>query len=640
MTVVKRILFLLSILVLGACHGGGSPSSGPGGAASTGPTGSTAATVSTAVTANTLSNVPLNSSTPVTVAFSVPNGGSATALTVTTGLASLPSGWSVASPSFSCARVNAQNPCDLTLTYDPSTAGASGALTLGFTYVDSQGKQQQSSVGIPYSSAAANSVTTSVAPTGPVQGVVGLTIAVSVTFESGDGTAASNLALVTDPGSLPSGWSLQSSALPCATVTGAGSCQLQLAYAPTAAAASGTLTLEFSYTDDSGAARTGSVAIAYSAVLPAAVTAAATPVSASATFIGSTAAVSVAFSATGGTATNLQITSALPAGWTLAAGTLPCAQVGGSSTCQVTLDYAPAAVTSASTLALQYAYTDNFGEPRTGQFSIPYSAVPHMAYITNFGSNSVTQCTLSVTGALGDCTQVTSPTLEVPAGITIDGARAYIAESVGITVCNVGSSGLSGCISAVTDNDEPVGVAFDGDTALISNQGGQTVEMCNVATDGTFSGCATVAAVTPLLSAPAGLTMQGSNLYITNGASPDVTLCAITAGVISACVNEGLSAISTNVAFAGTSAYLTMPGLNSVQQCSVGNAGTLSACTDSGVGATFNDPFGMTLFGGYAYVANRGNNTISQCTVAANGQLSNCILTGSGLNNPLDIAIQ
>jgi hypothetical protein len=309
MTVVKRILFLLSIMVLGACHGGGSPSSGPGGAASTGPTGSMASTVSTAVTANTLSNVPLNSSTPVTVAFGVPNGGSATALTVTTGLSSLPSGWSVASPSFSCASVNAENACDLTLTYDPSTAGASGTLTVGFTYVDSEGKQQQGSVGISYSSAAANSATTSVAPAGPVQGVAGLTNTVSVTFKSGDGTAASNLALVTDPGSLPSGWSLQGSALPCATVTGAGSCQLQLAYAPTAAVASGTLTLEFSYTDDSGAARTGSVAIAYSAVLPAALTAAATPDNASATFIGSTAAVSVAFSATGGTATNLQITS-------------------------------------------------------------------------------------------------------------------------------------------------------------------------------------------------------------------------------------------------------------------------------------------------------------------------------------------
>lgn len=635
MTVVKRILLLLSILALSACNSGLSASSGSGG------TAPNASTVSTAVTANTLSNVSLNSSTPVTVAFGVPNGGSATALTVTTGLASLPSGWSVASPSFSCASVNAQNPCDLTLTYDPGTAGASGTLTLGFTYVDSQGKQQQGSVGIAYSSAAANSVTTSVAPTGPVQGVAGLTSTVTVTFESGDGTAASNLALVTDPGSLPSGWSLQGAALPCATVTGAGSCQLQLAYAPTAAAASGTLTLEFSYTDDSGAARTGSVAIAYSAVLPASVTAAATPVSANTTFIGSTAAVSVTFSATGGVATNLQITSTMPTGWTLAGGTLPCAQVGGGNTCQATLNFAPVAAISTSTLVLQYAYTDNFGEPRTGQLNIPYSAVPHIAYITNSGSNTVTQCTLGVTGALGNCTQVSLPTIDDPAGISIDGSRAYIAESpTGITVCNIGSSGLSGCISAATDNLEPVWVAFDGDTAFISNQGGQTVETCNIAAEGTFSGCATVAAATPLLSVPTGLTLQGSTLYIANATSPDITLCGVTAGVISACVNDGISTEATKVVFAGTSAYLTTPALNSVQQCSVGNGGTLSACTDSGAGASFDTPFGITLFGGYAYVVNRGSNTISQCAVAATGQLSGCVSTGSGLNSPIDIAIQ
>ena len=145
MKIVKWILLPLSILALSACHGGESRSSGSG------VTAPSASTVSTAVTANTLSNVPLNSSTPVTVAFGVPDGGSATALTITTGLSTLPSGWSAASPSFSCASVNAQNPCDLALTYDPGTAGASGTLTLGFTYLDGQGKQQQGSVGIAYS---------------------------------------------------------------------------------------------------------------------------------------------------------------------------------------------------------------------------------------------------------------------------------------------------------------------------------------------------------------------------------------------------------------------------------------------------------------------------------------------------------
>jgi hypothetical protein len=47
---------------------------------------------------------------------------------------------------------------------------------------------------------------------------------------------------------------------------GAG-CQLALTYAPTAAA-TGTLTLGFSYTNDAGIAKTGTVSIAYTATIP------------------------------------------------------------------------------------------------------------------------------------------------------------------------------------------------------------------------------------------------------------------------------------------------------------------------------------------------------------------------------------
>jgi hypothetical protein len=635
MTVVNRILLLFPILVLSACNDVAVVSAGSSGTVSTAPA------VSTAVTAGDLTNVAVDKSTPVTVAFNSSNGGSATSLTVTTGLSTLPSGWSAASPSFTCAAVNAASPCDLTLTYNPSTAGVSGTLTLGFTYLDSEGRQRQGSVGIPYSSAAANSVTTSVAPTGPVQGVVGSTSTVSVTFTSGDGAPDSNVALVTDPGSLPSGWSVQGSALPCATVTGAGSCQLQLAYAPTTAVASATLTLEFSYTDDADAARTGSVVISYSAAVPGAVTAAATPASANSTFIGSTAALSVVFSAMGGAATNLQITSTLPTGWTLAGGTLPCAQIDGGHTCEATLNYAPVSATSATTLMLQYAYTDNFGESRTGQLNIPYSAVPHIAYITNFSSNSVTQCTLSVMGALGNCTQATSPVISNPIGIALNGTQAYIGESDGVVaLCNTGPAGLSGCISAPANGDETETVAFDGNVAFISNQGNSTVETCAVAADGTLNGCTTAANVTSFLNAPSELAIQGTNLYIPNAATPNITICPVTAGVIGPCANTSLIAPSTKVVLSGTNAYLPMPGLNSVERCSVGADGSLSACADSGAGAVFNDPFGMTLFGGYAYVVNRSNNTISQCAVAANGQLGACVVSGSGLNGPIDIAIQ
>jgi hypothetical protein len=636
----SRLLCVFSILLLAACHGESGAPPSPGDTASTAP----APIVSTAVTTSIpLDNVPINNSAPVKIAFSVPGGGSATGLTVTTGLASLPSGWSGTSPSFSCATVDANNPCELTLTYNPTQAGASGALTLGFTYIDSRGKQQQGSVGIPYSSAAANSVTTSVVPPGPVAGVVGATNTMTVTFASSDGAAVGNLALVTNPASLPSGWSLQSAVLPCATVTGASACQLQLTYTPTAAATPGTLTLDFTYTDDAGAARTGSVAIGYSAATPATVTAAVTPFDANSTYVGSTAAVGVVFSATGGSASNLQITSTLPAGWSLAGGTVPCAQVSGASACQATLNYAPTATTAASTLALQYTYTDNFGASRTGQLSIPYSAVAHTAYVVNFLANTVTRCALNATGGLVGCTQANSPTITGPAGITLVGARAYIplaGGAQGVTVCDIADSGLSGCRSAMTDTQEPVSVAFDNDVAFISNQGNSTIETCTVASDGTFSGCAVVAAATPFLSPGSGLAMYGSNLYSGNVGAANVTRCALTAGVVSTCTNDSVSALTANVAFAGTNAYLTVPAQNLVLRCSVGNGGALSGCADSGPGPIFDEPFGIALFGGYAYITNRVTNTVSQCAVGATGQLSGCVNTGINLMDPLGIAIQ
>lgn len=111
----SRLLCVFSILLLAACHGESGAPPSPGDTASTAP----APIVSTAVTTSIpLDNVPINNSAPVKIAFSVPGSGSATGLTVTTGLASLPSGWSGTSPSFSCATVDANNPCELTLTYN------------------------------------------------------------------------------------------------------------------------------------------------------------------------------------------------------------------------------------------------------------------------------------------------------------------------------------------------------------------------------------------------------------------------------------------------------------------------------------------------------------------------------------------
>ena len=94
--------------------------------------------------------VAINSSTPVTVAFTTDDGNTASALSVTTDLATLPSGWTSASPSFACAAVSTGGGCVLNLTYAAPPAAASGSLSLTYGYNDDSGMPKTGMVSIPY----------------------------------------------------------------------------------------------------------------------------------------------------------------------------------------------------------------------------------------------------------------------------------------------------------------------------------------------------------------------------------------------------------------------------------------------------------------------------------------------------------
>ncbi len=68
----------------------------------------------------------------VTVTFDTDDGNPASALSLTTDLATLPAGWSSTDHSFSCASVSSGNGCQLPLSYVPAAVG-SGTLTLNFS---------------------------------------------------------------------------------------------------------------------------------------------------------------------------------------------------------------------------------------------------------------------------------------------------------------------------------------------------------------------------------------------------------------------------------------------------------------------------------------------------------------------------
>lgn len=85
----------------------------------------------------------------------------------------------------------------LSLTYAP-TVGASGTLTLDYSYRDNSGASKNGSVNIAYAGTTRNNVNGTVAPSGQIAAVVGGSgQPVNVTFMTDDGLSASTLHLTT-----------------------------------------------------------------------------------------------------------------------------------------------------------------------------------------------------------------------------------------------------------------------------------------------------------------------------------------------------------------------------------------------------------------------------------------------------------
>jgi len=291
---------------------------------------------------------------------------------------SLAPGWS-GPTAFSCALVRAGSDCVLNLTYAPSAPG-SGVITLDYLYIDDAGLRRTpgGSLSIPFIATLADNVVAAANPTGQVSAAVGRgSQAVVVNFTSDDGQVATDLTLLTNLGALPPGWSAGETGLACAIVSTGSGCQLALAYAPTAPA-SGTLTLSYDYTDDSGAGRSGALNIPYATTAANNVVATVAP-AAQVTAIENTGGQPVVisfFTDDGKPATNLYAITdvgALPAGWSSTAKAFFCSSVAAGGGCRLELNYAPSALAS-GTLVMNFAYDDGAGTFRLGTVDIPYAA--------------------------------------------------------------------------------------------------------------------------------------------------------------------------------------------------------------------------------------------------------------------------
>lgn len=393
-------LGVAAVILLTACDGGGesgfssgaSPvanadptgenggASGPGGfrSAPGGGAGGTKDTVVTTVSVPGTVSVTAGSSQTVSVTFTSSDGRPITGLAISS--TTLPPDWR-GTENYSCTLVGAGSSCVLNLTYTP-TAAESGSLSVTYEYINNakQPITPGGTITIPYVAATApnNNVVAASAPTGQIVSAPGSGAqAVTVNFTTDDGNAATNVLLTTDLSSLPAGWSSKNSRFSCAIVSTGNGCQLVLNYLPTAAA-TGTLALGYTYSDDSGMARTGTLNIPYSTTTNGTVVATAAPMGqVNAVAKTGSQAVTVTFTTDDGKAARslqmLSDLSALPAGWSSSSSQFTCGGVSTGNGCQLTLRYAPTTIAS-GTLNLNYSYMDAGGTYNVGSFNIPYAA--------------------------------------------------------------------------------------------------------------------------------------------------------------------------------------------------------------------------------------------------------------------------
>ena len=375
----------------------------------------------------------------VTLVFRTSDGATATDLALAAPVAGFPAGWSI-SGSALCARVEASGQCQVALTYSPAAAAPSSSITLTYSYRNNKGDAATGGIAVPFRALAVNAAVATFDPAGALRGTVGRASAVTLSFTTNDGSAATGLHLEDNLSTLPAGWTSAAPGLDCASFGAGSSCQLALSYAPAAPTPASALAINYRYRDSSGKQQTGTTSIAYSAVGSGTVNATASPAGVVRARSGSSQQVVLTFSPSdSGSASNLRLTTsvtALPPEWTISQSTLPCAQVGANGACALTLLYTPGASQPAGKLDLDYAYTNALGRELAGKTSIAYASHDYQVYVGDFGGvqngalvGGVRQCEIDSAGKLAGCVKAdgTWPRFGVN-NVVVRGARTYFAS--------------------------------------------------------------------------------------------------------------------------------------------------------------------------------------------------------------------
>ena len=296
--------------------------------------------------------------------------------------AALPAGWT-GPQFFGCQTVSTGSGCVLNLVYQPTAYTTPQMVTLNYVFVDNSNEPVTAgSVTFNYQATTNDNVIATPAPAGQINATIGSgTQTVTVTYATDDARPAANLAVTgTVPAALPAGWS-GPVASTCASVSAGIACTMAWTYTP-AAPGSGVITVDFAYDNDSATAKTGSFNIPYAATANNNILGMVSPSSPiNVTGPGPQTVTVTFYTDDGFLASNLVITTDLATlnvpnpGWSSALSTFSCASVSAPSTsCKLSLSYAPAAPGDLGMLQLGYTYKDNAGTVKTGSVNINYTS--------------------------------------------------------------------------------------------------------------------------------------------------------------------------------------------------------------------------------------------------------------------------
>jgi len=648
----------------GGGGGGGGPTGLPGGGTGKVGTDSVVATPSVGGTFSVIVGSPQT----LSITFTSSDGAAISGLAINGSLGTLPAGWT-GPATFACATVSTGSGCMLNLTYAPTNV-AMGTFTLNYIYIDKSGQGQTvgGSITVAYKATTNNNIVAKASPSGQITAVVGMgSQTVVVDFTTDDGNPATALMLNTDLTMLPAGWSSTGASFSCANVSTGNGCQLTLTYLPTAWAV-GTLTLSFSYLNNSSIAKTGTVNIPYAATTNNNVVGTATPSGQITALAGAgTQPVSIAFTTDDGNpATAFTVTtnlSALPAGWNSSTNTLSCASVSTGNACTLSLTYAPPGIGS-GTLTIGYSYNDNAGFAKTGALNIAYAATTNDNVVGTPSQSPLAVHTASSTnvqvtfttddGNLASALSVTSGLGSLPAGwSSSSGSFSCASVSTGsgctLSLTYAPTTPSSGNVTLGYSYTSNSGTAKTGSATIsytatipvlyVVEANANLVSYCPINNDGTLAACSTTGTG---LSGPAEIALSGAYAYIANSSGNSVSECTLKAnGSMSNCATTGGAFsgplfVALNPASTEAYVYESSTGLSDVCAVSAAN-GSLASCAGTGPALGMFLGFAFSPSGAYAYgaYASPTTNGIAVCNVAANGTLSACTDTGTNTSNAL-----